>query len=164
LRDLFANESKGIMLYCKLDDNAFGDLKFVSTLQFTKTTNNEKVSLENENILHPMPSYEIYSNSFNEKVIQQAILNHANENMEIALAATDKGDYQKARMVNAKNKDFLNSNVKYVSKSPELKKMEAATISYSTQMANAETMSTDDKNRMQKSSKESSYKIRTKKQ
>ena len=67
-------------------------------------------------------------------------------------------------MVNAKNKDFLNSNVKYVSKSPELKKMEAATISYSTQMANAETMSTDDKNRMQKSSKESSYKIRTKKQ
>ena len=164
LRDLFANESKGIMLYCKLDDNAFGDLKFVSTLQFTKTTNHEKVSLENENILHPMPSYEIYSNSFNEKVIQQAILNHANENMEIALAATDKGDYQKARIVNAKNKDFLNSNVKYVSKSPELKKMEAATISYSTQMANAETMSIDDKNRMQKSSKESSYKIRTKKQ
>ena len=164
LRDLFANDSKGIMLYCKIDDNTYADLKFISTLQFTKTENKEMVTLENENLLHPMPSYEIYANTFNEKVIQQAILNQANENMEKALVATDEGNYNKARMITNNNNNFLKSNAKYVSQSPELKKLEAVTVSYSTQMADAETMSTDDKNRMQKASKENNYKIRTKKQ
>ena len=111
-----------------------------------------------------MPDLDKYEFAFNEKVIQQAILNQANENMEKAIAEADQGRYEIAQTISNKNNKYLQQNNHYVTGSPELKKLKGEILSYNAQLVSTDTMTVSDIKRMQKSTKEASYKIRTKKQ
>jgi len=163
LRDLFSQESKGILLYCRIDNQVNQALTFTSTLSYQATRQKQLETLVNKNIIYPMPSLEKYEFAFNEKVIQQAILNQANENMEKAIAEADMGHYENAQTISDKNNSYLQKNNHYVSGSAELKKLKDEIVSYNAKLVTADTMSVDDIKRMQKSTKEANYKIRTKK-
>ncbi|RYY65886.1 MAG: hypothetical protein EOO13_16550, partial [Chitinophagaceae bacterium] len=163
-RDLFSMENKGVLLYCRLDNNVSGDLKFISTLSFDNTADKQHKEITNDNILKPMPSMNVYVRHFNEKVLQQAVLSQANENMELAMAETDKGNFEQARSLNTANASFIKSNGKLVAASPELQRMDSVNSKYTLQLMDAEKMDDVNRKRMQKASKESNYKIRLKKQ
>lgn len=164
LRDLFSQERKGILLYCRIDDRVNQSLTFTSTLSYRATRHSQLETLVNKNIIYPMPGLEKYEFAFNEKVIQQAILNQANENMEKAIAEADQGRYEIAQTISDKNNKYLQQNNHYVTGSPELKKLKGEILSYNAQLVSTDTMTVSDIKRMQKSTKEASYKIRTKKQ
>jgi len=162
-RDLFSEETKGLLMKFSIDDYANVPLKFISTLTYDDVTDNQRKFLRNENILTPAGNNELYLTHFNEGVIQQTVLYVANENMERAMLEADKGNYDNARKLISANKQYLSANAGYVTKSEELQKMDSVNTRYSMQLKEAETLDADGVKQMQKSNRSESYKIRGKK-
>lgn len=163
LRDLFSEETKGIMINCKLDDHISGNLTFLSSIEFDNVSDGRHITIKNENILSPTGDANLYTQNFNEKVLEQVILNTANENMEKAMAETDKGNYIGAQSIMTSNAAYLKSNAAAVSKSKELQRMDSVSFQYSTQMQNADKMDEMQIKGMQKATKSVNYKVRAKK-
>ncbi len=163
LRDLFSEEVKGIMIKCKLADNISDVLKFTATLEFDNVIDGKHIVLKSENLLSPTGDPNLYTQNFSEKVLEQVILNTANENMEKALAETDKGNYAEAQNFITINSNYLKTNASIVSKSKELKRMDSVNNNYSVQVKGANSMDEMQIKSMQKSHKAASYKVRTKK-
>lgn len=163
LRDLFSEEVKGIMIKCKLADNISDVLKFNATLEYDDVTNGKHTVLKSENLLSPTGDANLFTQNFSEKVLEQIVLNTANENMEKALAEADKGNYSEAANITTLNTAYLKTNATIVSKSKELQRMDSVNMNYSTQVQNAGSMDMMEQKAMQKQSKSDSYKVRGKK-
>lgn len=163
LRDLFSEEVKGIMIKCKLADNISDVLKFTATLEYDNVTDGKHIVLNTENLLSPTGDASLFTQNFNEKVLEQVILNTANENMEKALAEADRGNYQEAQNISTLNAAYLKTNAVIVSKSKELQRMDSVTNNYTDQVKNAGSMNEMQIKTMQKGSKSESYKVRAKK-
>jgi Ca-activated chloride channel homolog len=163
-RDLFSEETKGVLLRFSIDDKTYQPLKFISTLSYDDISDSKRKSLVNENILNPCQDINTWLTYYNKSVLQQTILFVANENMEKAMLEADKGDYNKARGLITENEGYLKSNAQYVDELAELKMMDSTNKKYFIQLQSAETMNADSVKYMQKSNKEKSYKLRKKKQ
>ncbi|OYW17301.1 MAG: hypothetical protein B7Z54_08425, partial [Sphingobacteriales bacterium 12-47-4] len=163
LRDLFSEETRGFLMRFSVDDYANVALDFTCQLSYDDVSTRERMTMENRNRLNPSNDRELYLTYFNEPVMQQIVLFVTNEKMEIAMMEADKGNYDQARKLVKDNEDFLVENSGYASKSVEIQKMKSANESYSTQLKEVETMSTDSVKYMQKSSRSTNYKIRGKK-
>jgi Ca-activated chloride channel family protein len=163
-RDLFSEETKGVLVNFAIDNGENEPLKFVSSLAYDDVNDGQRKSLTTENILKPTQELETWLTYYNKSVLQQTILFTANENMEKAMLEADKGDYQRARGLIQANGKYLESNKEYVKDLPELKKMDTTNLKYFDELQNAETMSADSVKFMQKSNREKSYKARNKKQ
>jgi Ca-activated chloride channel homolog len=163
-RDLFSEETKGVLLRFSIDDKTYQPLKFISTLSYDDISDSKRKSLVNENILNPCQDINTWLTYYNKSVLQQTILFVANENMEKAMLEADKGDYNKARGLITENEGYLKSNAQYVDELAELKMMDSTNKKYFIQLQSAETMNADSVKYMQKSNKEKSYKLRNKKQ
>jgi len=162
-RDLFANETKGLLLQFTIDDGITGPLKFVSTLAFDNVADAQRRTLSNENILRNAPDLSTYLSYYNKKVLQQTVLFIANENMEKAMLEADKGDYNAARSVSGYNQAFLSANKTYFAGSAELQLMDSTNRRYQYQLKTAENMSRDSVQYLQKKSRSDNYKLRNKK-
>ena len=163
LRDLFSEEVKGIMIKCKLAENIFDVLKFTATLEYDDVTDGKHVVLQSENLLSPTADANLFTQNFNEKVLEQVILNTANENMEKALAEADKGNYLEAQNISTLNVAYLKTNATIVIKSKELQRMDSVSNNYATQVKDAGSMDKMQIQSMQKANKSDSYKVRAKK-
>jgi Ca-activated chloride channel family protein len=163
-RDLFSEETKGVLMQFAIADNSHDPFRIVSTLHYDDVADSRPKTITNENLLQPAQDNEQYLVYFNEKVLQQKVLYIANENMEKAMAEADKGNYENARSIMGSNASFLRSNESYVSSSDELQRMDSTSRNYSAALTRAETMSTDSVKHMQKANRADNYKVRTKKQ
>jgi len=163
-RDLFSEETKGVLLQFSIDDRTDHSLKFISTLNYDDIRDNQRKSLINENILNPCRDRDIYLTYYNKSVLQQTILYVANENMEKAMLEADKGNYNKARGLINENSTYLKANAGYGADFDELKIMDSTNTKYFLQLQDAERMNSDSVKYMQKSNRAKSYKLRNKKQ
>jgi Ca-activated chloride channel family protein len=162
-RDLFSEESKGVMLRFKLDDYANMELKFTSKLVYNDIVDGKQKTISNINKLNPVKSIDAYMTYFNKPVIEQVVLFTANENMEKAMLEADKGNYEAARSYTISNLSLINSLGDSTNRSEELKRMNTLNGGYDFEMRNARLISKDSMGRVQKSNRADNYKIRNKK-
>jgi Ca-activated chloride channel family protein len=163
-RDLFSEETKGVLMQFAIADGTSKELRFVSSLQYDDVATGSPRTLSNNNMLKPTEDNDQYLVFFNRKVIEQTVLFTANENMEKAMLEADRGNYNDARQLIRRNALFLQENDAYKSSSIELQQMDSANGLYSKSLERAEAMGMDSVKHMQKMNRSESYKIRTKKQ
>ena len=163
LLDLFSAETKSNLFKLKLDDKLTKPLKVISTLSYTDVLDGQEKSLTNENLVAPVKNNDTYLTHFNKPVLEQAILFNANENLERAMTEADKGNYVDANKYLALNAAYLQGNAIYVSNSTELKKMDSANRKYQLFLSNLKNLSSDSVKKLQKFSRQDSYKLRNKK-
>jgi Ca-activated chloride channel family protein len=163
-RDLFSEETKGILLRFRMDNDVRSSLKFISTLSYTDVATGQKKSLVNENFLNPIKNVEAYLTYFNKDVLEQTVLFTANENMEKAMLEADKGNYEKALQSLDNNNKYLRANSFYATDYAALQQMDSINSTYSTELLRTKELGKDSVKRLQKASRSESYKIRNKKQ
>jgi Ca-activated chloride channel family protein len=162
-RDLFSEETKGMMVQFTLDDYVDKELKFNTKLVYTDIVDNQQKIITNENLLLPIKNIDVYLTHFNKTIAEQVVLFTANENMEKAMLEADKGNYERAKRYAAANAYSFNTNAQYVRTSSELQKMDSVNRFYSDDLKRAQNMSADSVKNMQKSMRSDNYKIRNKK-
>lgn len=162
-RDLFSEETKGVLLRFSINDQANSRLKFISTLVYDDVSNGQRKILVNENILTPSRNTETYLTYFNKPVLQQTILFIANENMEKAMLEADKGNYNGAMQILDANNVYMRLNYFYRDSSIEIRKLDTLNYNYSIKLQRAGTLSADSMKMLQKSNRAKSYDLRTKK-
>jgi Ca-activated chloride channel family protein len=163
MRDLFSEETRGILFRFKIDNGVSDVLKFESVMNFTDVVDGNQKTLRNENILSPVKSADTYLVHFNKKVMEQTVLFTANENLENAMLQADKGDYDEANKTLNDGSKYLYLNAQYVDKSYELQRADSMNRSYTKKLSGARTMSADSIKMMQKANKAENYKLRNKK-
>lgn len=163
-RDLFSEETKGVLIRFAIDDYANQPLKFISTLWYDDVADKQQQSLQNENNLNPDRNSEMYLTYFNKKVLEQTLLMVANENHERAMLEADKGNYEEARRINAANAGYMSANAAYLADSRELQAMDSVNAAYQFQLKTIEKLDQQSYKRVQKESRSLNYKVRAKKQ
>ena len=164
LLDLFAEETKGNVFRFRIDDNINTPLKFTSTFTYTDIFDSKEKVLANENVLMPIKSVDDYLTHFNKPVVEQTILYTSNENLEKAMLLADKGYYEQANRDIDANTNYLKRYSYYVKNSSELTLMDSTLRRYKIALSSAKTQTLDSVKKLQKISKEESYKMRNKKQ
>jgi Ca-activated chloride channel family protein len=162
-RDLFSEDTKGILVRFSIKDGIRDPLKFITRLSYDDVSDRKQKQLVNENLLTPCEEPEIYLVYFNKPVVEQTILFTANENMEKAMLEADKGDFEKARKISTENQAFLKANSLYVNQSGELRTMDSSNQRYFEQLQRAESLSSDSIKYYQKSNRARAYELRNKK-
>jgi hypothetical protein len=163
-RDLFSEESKGLMLQFSLDDYVDKELKFVSRITYTDVVDNQQKTISNENVILPVKNVDAYLTHFNKTVTEQVVLFVANENMERAMAEVDKGNYENARRFSFASKRMISAIGDSTKRGEELNRMYQLSDDYEYSIQNASSLSKDSIGRLQKSKKAYNYQIRNKKQ
>jgi Ca-activated chloride channel family protein len=163
LLDLFSQETKGTILKFKLDDKISKPLKFTSTLNYMDVLDGKEKLITNENTISPSKTADAYLTHFNKPVIEQNIFFTANENLERAMGEADKGNYDQAKNYLDANANYLKLNAVYVNNSPELKRMDSTNRNYNIALSRAKNLAADSVKKVQKISREESYKLRNKK-
>lgn len=164
LLDLFAEETKGNVFRFRIDNKINAPLKFISTFTYTDIFDSKEKVVVNENFLMPVKSVDDYLTHFNKPVVEQTILYTSNENLEKAMLLADKGQYDKANEDIDANTNYLKRNSFYVKNSWELSQMDSTLRKYKMALSSARTQTVDSVKKLQKISKEESYKMRNKKQ
>jgi Ca-activated chloride channel homolog len=164
LLDLFAEETKGNVFRFRIEDGVKSALKFTTTFSYTDIFDKKEKTLTNENLLMPVKSVDDYLTHFNKPVVEQTILYTTNENLEKAMLLADKGYYEQATKDIDANTNYLKGYLNYVKNSSELTQMDSTLRRYRMALVSARTQTIDSVKKLQKSSKEESYKMRNKKQ
>jgi Ca-activated chloride channel family protein len=164
LRDLFSEETKGIVFNFSIPNRTNTVLKFITTLSYTDVSDGQKRSLRNENVISPVKSQEAYLTHFNKPVIEQTILYTANENLEKAMAKVDKGDFDGANDEIQRGNKYLKTYSNYTKTSEELRRMDSITKAYATELSSMQGKNADSVKKIQKVNRDLNYKLRQKKQ
>ena len=128
-RDLFSDETKGVLIEFIVADGIAVPLKFRTSLSYQDIVEGEPKKLTNENILSPNNKAENYLTHFNKKVVEQMILYIASDRLDDAMLEADKSNFGKARTLVNTNKIFIDSNRVYVKSSLELQRMDSSNLS-----------------------------------
>jgi len=163
-RDLFSADTKGVLVQFRLLDNTAIPFVFRSTLSYTDVADNGLKILETENKLQPLKNLDSFITHYNRNVLVQMVLAQANEVMEKAMAETDKGLYEGARLTLMRNAAYLQRYEPLVRTSVELQKMTAVNNAYLAQLQQANKLNSDSLKLIQKQNRQEAYKIRVKKQ
>ena len=105
----------------------------------------------------------LYSTSFSEWVSTQIAMYESNETLERAMKEVDKGHYEEAKKLVKQNDDYIRSKPAAIQQAPAMLGAASVNESYHKKLDEVETMSTEDIKYMQKESKNSNYKVRSKK-
>ena len=162
-RDLFSEESKGVMIRFRLDDKATRELKFISRLTYNDIADGKQGMIDNANTLKPVKNVDAYITHFNKPVIEQIVLNTANENMEKAMVEADKGNYEAGRRLMHVNRRMIDSFADSTARGEELENMYRLSTGYDYSLQTARNLSKDSIGRLQKTNRSDNYKIRNKK-
>ncbi len=162
-RDVFASETKGVLIKYTVDANRNTTIRFDASLSFTDalTAETRRIALNNKNDYTDNRS--LFQESYSEWVSAQVALYESNERLEMAMQEVDKGNYDEAKKIVKQNKEYMKSKAPLVNKSVELQKAESVNSTYDMQIKDVENMPQEDVKYMQKASKSSNYEIRTKK-
>jgi Ca-activated chloride channel family protein len=162
-RDVFASETKGVLIKYTVDANRNTTIRFDASLSFTDalTADTRRIALNNKNDYTDNRS--LFQESYSEWVSAQVALYESNERLEMAMQEVDKGNYDEAKKIVKQNKEYMKSKAPLVNKSVELQKAESVNSTYDMQIKDVENMPQEDVKYMQKASKSSNYEIRTKK-
>jgi Ca-activated chloride channel family protein len=163
LRDLFAEETKSILLRLRLQDRITGPLKFSATLSYTDALDGQQKSVTNENTLSPIKSLDPYLTHFNKTVIEETLLFTANENLEDAITMVDNRNFSGASHSVDANQAFLKANNYYVKDYRSLQVMDSINTNYGRLSSKAMTISPDSLKKVQKYTRALNYKVRNKK-
>ncbi|MEZ5045516.1 MAG: VWA domain-containing protein [Chitinophagaceae bacterium] len=163
LRDIFSDETKGVLIKYNSSDNYKNSLTFSTRLLYSFTSSQEQLTLQTNNTCTYTNDENLYNDYYNEWVATQVALFYSNEQLEIAMEEVDKGNYEKARKLVDENKKYIQSKSTLVSKSKELQKAESANEDYVENIAVIESKPASEVKYIQKSSKSMNYQIRNKK-
>ena len=75
----------------------------------------------------------------------------------------DKGNYEEAKKMVKQNDEYIRSKPKAIQQAPAMQGAASVNEAYEKKLNNVESMATDDIKYMQKDSKNSNYKVRSKK-
>ncbi|MBL7754320.1 MAG: VWA domain-containing protein [Chitinophagaceae bacterium] len=161
--DLFAGDTKGILIRYKVAPGMNRPLKISTSLSFydAQSQRQERMSLMNR-CEFTTDEY-TYNRSFSEWVASQQALYESNERLEMAMKEVDKGNYQEARKLVNENKEYMKSKAVLVEKSEELKRAETTNAGYQSKIEDVESMPVEEVKVMQKATKSSNYQLRNKK-
>lgn len=162
-RDLFSEESKGLVMRFRLENGVDKGLRFQSRLTYVDAADNGIKEALTENLLAPTNDAGVYLAHFNKAVAEQVVLFTANQNLENAMHEADRGNFEAAKRYAEANGYFFTSNAAYVNTSKELRKMDSVNRDYTIELRNAKNLSADSVKLMQKSKRALNYQIRSKK-
>jgi Ca-activated chloride channel homolog len=164
MRDLFSEETKGMVFTFNIAYGASAVLKFVSTLTYTEVTSGQQRSLRHENNLSPVKNVDAYLTHFNKSVIEQTILYNAIENLENAMAKVDKADYDGANDALVRGNKYMKAYSGFVATSGELQQVDSLTKAYLLELTSLKKRNADSIKKVQKVNKAMNYNLRQKKQ
>lgn len=162
-RDLFANDTKGVLIQFLRRSDMGMPYVFTSKLGFTDVKTGSVEQLENKNIFQTTLLKDELITHYNRAVLEQTVLFQSNEALEKAMLEADKELYEGARQSLKRNEAYLSLHQPLVKTSTELQKMDSANRAYYNQLLQAERMNADTIKLMQKANRAASYKIRAKK-
>ena len=164
LKDIFANETKAVLLKFKIKKGTTTDLPFATRLNFTDATdNNTPKAIDNLNVMRPVSDRTVYLKNFSERVMQQCTMFESNDMLEKAMKAVDEGKYDKARSYGSSTQGYTKNNMAKVAPTKELQSQDSVISQYNVKLKDVEQLQEDDKKVMQKSSKLQNYYMRSKK-
>lgn len=163
LHDLFAGNTKGILIKYKVDAGRNSQLKFETRIAYTDAVTHRPFAFSLINTCEFTTSSSSYFEAFNEWVSTQVALFESNELMELATREVDKGNYQEARKLVKENKAYMKKKSDLVGKSVELQKAATLSDDYESKVERVESMPAQDVKYMQKATKSSNYELRNKK-
>lgn len=163
MNTLFTNETKGVLIRYEKNSGSTQGLQFSSSLSFNNDAKSGQQRITLYNTCNFTSNRRLYNSSFSEWVAAQITLYESNEQLEYAMREADKGNYEKARTMVKKNKEYMQSKAPLVQKSVELQKAESVNDSYDNSLLNIESMSSTEVKQIQKASKASNYGVRNKK-
>ena len=164
LRDLFANDSKGMLLSFDLDKNRDASMEFITTLDYFDTRSKTRKQLVNHNSLSAARNTGEYQKWFNQYVREQQVLYTSNELLEKAMSLVDRGDMVGARKALQNSIQYLSYFPEYIKNSSELQRMDSIIMEYSARMTPVQVIHADTLKKIQKTNKAASYRLRQKKQ
>ncbi|MDB5283090.1 MAG: hypothetical protein JWO06_2165 [Bacteroidota bacterium] len=164
LNDIFANETKGILIKFKIKPGTSTELPITTQLTFEDATDkNKPLSVQNLNVIKPITDVKMYLANFSEKVMQQCTMFESNDLMEKTMKAVDDRDYEKAQKLGAVTQDYFKSNSSKMAPTTEMWMQDSVVINYNTQLKDMDKKGELEIQNVQKASKSSNYLIRTKK-
>ncbi|MCI0448653.1 MAG: VWA domain-containing protein [Chlorobi bacterium] len=162
-KDVFSEQSKGVLLKFDVKRKIDSRLKFESELTYEDvTTDFRQVSQKSENSIEPAGNKYEYDKNRNESVVQNISVFEANDMMENALKEADNGNYEQARNLLKDARGYMDKQMGEVAPSPEMKRQSDNIDRYGTDLESAETKSEEEKKEMQKSGKYDNYNARKK--
>ena len=164
LKDIFANDTKAVLVKFKIKKGTNTDLVFASRLAFNDATDNgTPKAIDNMNVMKPVTDRDVYLKNFSERVMQQCTMFESNDMLEKAMKAVDDGKYDKARKMGENTQGYTKSNMAKFAPSKEMVMQDSVISSYNTNLKDIETKPDEQKNEMQKVSKLQNYYMRVKK-
>jgi len=164
LKDVFANETKAILIKFKINTGTNTDIAMTTVLNFEDATkNSEKKELQNLNTILPIDDVKQYLSNFSERVMQQCTMFETNDLMEKTMKAADEGDYDKARKLGITTKGYFDVNSAKISKSNEIIMQDSIVSYYNVNLKDIDQKSESEIKSIQKVSKSANYTLRTKK-
>ena len=164
LNDIFANETKGILIKFKIKSGTTGELPIYTQLAFEDATDkNTPKSAENINVIKPITDLKMYMSNFSERVMQQCTMFESNDLLEQTMKAADDRDYDKARKLGQSTQTYLWNNSSKFKSTPEMVRQDSVVVKYEKQLQGFESLDEIQIMDVQKSSKLSNYEIRKKK-
>lgn len=164
-KDVFANETKAVLVRFDILENTGGNQEFKSSITYTNATSDQKETktLAMNNTLMATEDQKEYVKGEVDKVKEQVVLFVSNDMLEQAMKEVDNGNYDSARSIAARNEAYLNSNASVVNKSEELQVQSKSNIEYKEKLKEVEVMQESEKKSMQKGTKSANYKSKYKK-
>jgi Ca-activated chloride channel family protein len=164
LKDIFAKETKGILVKFKIKQGANTELPVVTHLDFEDATaNNRKAAIENLNVIKPVTDLKMYMANFSERVMQQCTMFESNDLLEKTMKAVDERNYDKARTLGFTTQVYLTGNKSKFTPTKEIQLQDSVVGTYNTELKTIERKNATELKEVQKMSKSANYSIRGKK-
>jgi len=165
LKDIFANETKGVLIKFRIKPGTNTDQVFNTRLSFEDATDNHKIKeVQNINIMKPVTDLKVFLANFSERVMQQITIFESNDMLEQAMKAVDERNYDKARTISKSTQGYLYDNSAKFSATKETAQQDSVVATYNVTVQTIETKQESEIKFLQKSSKSANYKMRTKKE
>jgi Ca-activated chloride channel family protein len=163
LHDIFSEETKGVLIKYTIQAGRNTTVSFNTALSYydPMQERNAGIMLTNKNEF--TSNEKLYSTSFSEWVSTQVAMYESNETLERAMKEVDKGHYEEAKKLVKQNDDYIRSKPAAIQQAPAMLGAASVNESYNKKLDEVETMSREDIKYMQKESKNSNYKVRSKK-
>lgn len=160
-RDLFASETKGVLIKLQYGQQAKEALNISAALSYTDATKTyDHQTLQANANMQFTNNEELASAGVNKDVEQWITFFESNDLMEQAMRMADAYDFDEAEILLEKNAEFLDIRKNLHGTSAYLEKQDSINTSYKDQVDSAEEMSEYELKMMQKSNKSMNYDLR----
>lgn len=162
-KDIFSEELKSVLIKFDVTQPITSNVKFKTSLSYDDAQTYKRVELRTENILKANKKLETFQKGFNQEVLQLIALYEANESLEKAMLEVDRGEFDKAKKTLKTAKAKMNDKIKVLPKSQELDKQMNVLKSYENDIEDFKNRSYEEQKMIQKSNRNSNYKLRKRK-